>query len=296
MPIITEFEYVKPKTLAEGLKILSKNREKAKILSGGTDLVVKLKDETEKPDIVVDIKGIPGLDRIEFKNNILSIGALATFTDLLESKIVKTRFPLLWETANTVASVGVRNRATIAGNLCSAVPSADSAPALLVYEAVVCARNLKAVRKIPVNKWFAGPKKTVLRADEIVISVEIPLPQKRHAGCYVKMSRYEGEDLAQGGIAVLAFMDNKYKIAACALGPKPERCVKTEAFLNGKEIYDAAIDEAKNLIVKEISPITDIRSSKEYRIHMTQVMLERGLKTAVARLSGKGPRYGEHLI
>jgi carbon-monoxide dehydrogenase medium subunit len=126
--------------------------------------------------------------------------------------------------------------------------------------------------------------------------LELPLPEKKHAGCYMKLSRYEGEDLAQGGIAVLAFADNTYRVAVCALGPKPSRCPKTEAVLNGGKPDKKIIATAKEIILREISPISDIRSSKEYRLHMTQIMLERALDTAIARLSGKGPCYGENNI
>ena len=112
----------------------------------------------------------------------------------------------------------------------------------------------------------------------------------------MKLSRYEGEDLAQGGIAALAFADNTYRVAVCALGPKPARCPKTEAALNGNKLGEKVLAKAKEAILQEVSPITDIRSSKEYRLHMTQIMLERALGTAVARLFGKGPKYGTENI
>ena len=112
----------------------------------------------------------------------------------------------------------------------------------------------------------------------------------------MKLSRYEGEDLAQGGIAALAFADNTYRVAVCALGPKPARCPKTEAVLNGNKLGEKVLAKAKKAILQEVSPITDIRSSKEYRLHMTQILLERALGTAVARLFGKGPKYGTENI
>lgn len=195
-----------------------------------------------------------------------------------------------------MASTGVRNRATLAGNICSAVPSADSAPALAVYDAEVLVRSIRGERRVPMAEWFTGPKKTALAPDELVIAVELRLPEKKHAGCYMKLSRYEGEDLAQGGVAALAFADNTYRVAVCALGPKPVRCSATEAVLNGAKLGDKALEKAKEAILREVSPISDIRSSKEYRLHMTQVMLGRALETAVARLFGKGPKYGSENI
>lgn len=292
MPITAEFEYIKPKDMEEALHVFSLYREKAKALAGGTDLVVHLKENLLRPEVVVDIKCLPELAGLELKEGTLRIGALVTFSDLIESPLIKNKFPLLWEASLTVASVGVRNRATVAGNLCSAVPSADSAPALAVYEAEVLVRGLKGVRRIRIADWFTGPKKTALLPDELVTAVELKLPEKKHAGCYMKLSRYDGEDLAQGGIAALAFSDNTYRLAVCALGPAPGRCPRTEAVLNGARLGEKALSKAKETILQEVSPISDIRSSKEYRLHMTQIMLGRTLETAVARLFGKGPKYG----
>ncbi|MBU2529643.1 MAG: FAD binding domain-containing protein, partial [Elusimicrobia bacterium] len=214
----------------------------------------------------------------------------------IDSSIVKSKFPLIWEMAHTVASVGVRNRATVAGNICSAVPSADSSSVLEVYDAEVVIESLKGQRRIPINDWFLGPKKTVLKKDEIVIAIEIPLPKGKHGGCYAKLSRYEGEDLAQGGISVLAFSNKIYRIAFCALWPKPERAYKAENTLKGKPLNSANIKKAKAELLKQVKPITDMRSGKEYRLHMTGIMLERALNTAFSRINAKGAKYGETVI
>ncbi|HCC46771.1 MAG TPA: FAD-binding protein [Elusimicrobia bacterium] len=296
MPISAEFEYVKPKDMDEALHVFSLYREKARALAGGTDLLVHLKEGLAKPEVLVDLKALEDLGVFKLKGDILRLGALVTFTELIESPVVKSKFPVLWEAALTVASTGVRNRATLAGNICSAVPSADSAPALAVYEAEVLVRGLRGERRIPIENWFTGPKKTALQPDEIVAAVEIKVPAKKHGGCYMKLSRYEGEDLAQGGIAVLAFSDNTYRVAACALGPKPARCPATEAVLAGSKLGPKVLAQAKDAILTELSPISDIRSTKEYRLHMAQIMLGRALESAVARLFGKGARYGAENI
>lgn len=296
MPITTEFEYVKPKDMDEALQVFSLYREKARALAGGTDLIVHLKENIARPEVVVDIKALTELAGFTLKDGVLRLGALVTFSDLIGSVVIEKKFPLLWEASLTVASQGVRNRATVAGNICSAVPSADSAPVLAVYDAEVLVRGMKGERRIPIGEWFTGPKKTALLPDELVTTIELKLPEKKHAGCYMKLSRYEGEDLAQGGIAALAFIDNTYRVAVCALGPKPSRCPKTEAVLNGTKLGEKVLAKAKEAILQEVSPITDIRSSKEYRLHMTQIMLERALEKAVARLFGKGPKYGTENI
>lgn len=293
MPITAEFDYVKPGTLEEALRLLARHGEKARALAGGTDLVVHLKEGHARPDLVLDVKALPELAGLELKGSVLRVGARVTFTELIESSAVRTKFPVLWEASRTVASTGVRNRATLAGNICSAVPSADSAPALALYEAEVLVRSSSAERRIPVADWFTGPKRTALRPGELVTAVELKAPAGKHGGCYMKLSRYEGEDLAQGGIAAMVLADHTYRVAACALGPVPRRCSAAEAALNGSKLSDRVIAGAVAALLPELSPISDIRSSREYRLHMAGVMLERALKAASARLLGKGPKYGE---
>lgn len=295
MPITAEFEYIRPKTMDEALRVLSLYKKTAKILAGGTDLIVQLKENVVSPEMVVDLKAIEGLNKIELSGEMLRLGSLVTFAEIIDSPLVKKHCPLLWEASLTVASTGVRNRATLAGNICSAVPSADSAPVLAVYDAEIVVKSVKGGRRVSIHDWFAGPKRTLLAPEEIVLAVELRLPKEKSGGCYAKISRYEGEDLAQGGIAVLALPDNTYRVAACALGPKPIRCRKTETVLNGNMPAERALAKAKETILKEINPITDIRSTKEYRSHMAAVMLGRAVQAAVGRLSGKGPKYGQQI-
>lgn len=292
MPISAEFEYVKPRDLEEALHVFSLYREKARALAGGTDLLVHLKEGIARPEIVVDVKALEELSGLSAAGDTLRIGARVTFSELIESPLVKSRCPLLREASLTVASTGVRNRATLAGNICSAVPSADSAPVLALYDATVKLRSVKGERSVPLRDWFTGPKTTARLPEELVTAVELRLPEKKHGGSYMKLSRYDGEDLAQGGIAALAFQDNTYRVAFCALGPKPSRCPATEAALNGAKLGEKTLARAREALLAEISPITDIRSSREYRSHMAGVMLGRALETAVARLFGKGPKYG----
>ncbi len=293
MPIATQFEYVKPSGLDEALHTLAMHKEKARPLAGGTDLIVHLKEGFARPEVVVDVKGLRELSGLSLKNGVLRVGALVTFAELLESAAVKKGFPDLWEAAGTVASTGVRNRATLAGNICSAVPSADSAPPLLAHDAVVRVRSHAGERLVSIHEWFAGPKRTALEPDELVVSVELAVPEKKFGACYMKLSRYDGEDLAQGGVEAAVFTDRNYRVAFCALGPVPARALKTEAYLKGKKVTDQTVRQAGHILAGEISPITDSRSSREYRVHMALIMLGRALETAVSRLSGRGPKYGE---
>ena len=295
MPIVQGFEYYKPTSVGEALTILSKHKTPL-LLAGGTDLINNLKSESDQPDAVVDIKGIKALRGIVLKNGVLTIGAGVTFSELIDSKIINTKFPVIAEVARTVGSVGVRNRATMIGNICSAVACADSSPLLIAYEATVVLQAKKGKRKIPIAKWFKGNKRTGIKKNEMVIAVEIPLPAKKHAGCFVKMGRYSGEDLAQASVLILALPENRYRVAFGAVGPVPVRAKKLESLLDGHEVSDDLIAKSKRIIPTIIAPITDIRASKEYRLHMCQVMFARGLKAAVSRFKGNCPAYGHSLI
>jgi carbon-monoxide dehydrogenase medium subunit len=277
------------------VRLLSKYKKPA-VLAGGTDLINNLKIEVEKPDAVIDIKGIKELSGIAYQSGVLSIGAAVTFSELIESRIIGTRFPVIAEVAKTVGSVGIRNRATMAGNICSAVACADSGPLLVAYDAVIVARGPKGKRNVPASKWFKGNKKTDIKKGEMVTAIEIPQPARKHAGCYVKLGRYSGEDLAQASVLILALPGKRYRIAFGSVGPVPIRAAKLEMLLDGRTLSDELVAKCKAVIPAVISPITDIRATKEYRLHMCQIMFERGIKAAASRFAGNGPEYGTRLI
>jgi carbon-monoxide dehydrogenase medium subunit len=255
-------------------------------------LIPWIREDLVEPEVVIDVKGIDGLNEITLKDDSLVIGSLVTFSDLIDSEKIRTRFPLVFEAARLVGSVGIRNRATMVGNICSAVPSCDSGPVLLVHEAVVLSVGSDGERAIPIGDWFVGPKRTSLGTGRMVTSITLPLPRTDQAGSYVKLGRYNGEDLAQASVAVLAMPGNVYRVAFGAVAPTPVRSQRIESFLAGREPSDSVIDEAKKLVGEETSPIGDVRSSREYRRHMLEVMFERGLRAAAARLGGEGPAYG----
>jgi CO/xanthine dehydrogenase FAD-binding subunit len=292
MPIAHEFEYVKPASLEDVVAILAERGTAAQVLAGGTDVVAQLRDDAIAPEVVVDIKGVPGLADIETVGERLFIGPLVTFTDLIESELIRESFPLFYEMAVNVASKGVRNRATIAGNICSAVPSCDAGPVLLVHDARVLVLGPEGERSVPIDEWFTGPRKTDLRHGELVVGLELPASARACAGSYVKLRRYRGEDLAQASVAVLVSPDYEYRVAFGAAGPRPARARKLEAAIKGKEPSDEMLAVARKAVTRETSPITDIRATAEYRAHMLEVMLERGIRAAVARLNGSGPEYG----
>ena len=184
MTIAHEFNYLRPDTLDEALDVLAESPGETRVLAGGTDLVPWLRDEAIAPELVVDIKRIHGLDQLEDLEDAVSIGALVTFADLLRSPTARDQLPLLVEAAGTVGSTGIRNRATLVGNICSAVPSCDAGPALLSYEAKVEIAGEDGVRRIPIGDWFRGPRRTALGRAEIVTRVIVPIPEGGHGAAY----------------------------------------------------------------------------------------------------------------
>ncbi|HAR41440.1 MAG TPA: FAD-binding protein, partial [Bdellovibrionales bacterium] len=277
MSITNDFEYVKPKSLAETLKILVKNKN-AMVLAGATDLVGSLKERTVAPDLVIDIKGLKELKKIEKKGGAIHIGALVTFSELIESKLVGKRMPVLVEISKKVASVGIRNRATFIGNICSAVPCLDSGPVLVAMGGFVHVKSRLRTRKIPAEKWFIHARKTARKPGELVIGASIPLPREKNGACYIKLGRYQGEDLAQASVFVHLSLKNKiplYQIAFGSVAPVPRRAHRIEKALNGRKLNHELVTEARNLVASVVTPITDIRATREYRLLMCEVMLER---------------------
>jgi len=292
--IAHEFEYRRPTTLTEATKYLADHSGSVRILAGGTDLVAWLRDDAVAPDLVVDIKNIPDLHDIKVDGDTLHIGSLVTFTDLIESDLIKEHAPLLAEMAETVASPGIRNRATMVGNICSAVPSCDAGPVLLAFNTSVHLTGPTGERSVDINDWFVGLRQTARTDDEVVTHLTIKLRQ--HGGVYVKLMRYAGEDLAQAAVGIVVYPDHEYRVAFGAVAPTPIRSTRIEDALRGKPLDDAVIAEVVAMVPDEISPITDMRATAEYRTHVTKVMLKRGLVAAVERLVGSGPAYGTRLI
>ena len=296
MAIAHDFAYVRPASIDAAVKELAAAAGTARVLAGGTDVVPWLRDDLIEPELLVDIKSIPGLSSIGRQGDTLELGALVTFSDVIGSEVIHDAAPMLVEMAHMVASVEVRNRATLAGNLCSAVPSLDAGPALLVYDATVRLVGESGPRTVPLSGWFVGPKETRLSTDEIVTGITVPLPTADHGAAFLKLARYAGEDLAQANLAILLTAERDYRLAFGAVAPTPFRAGSIEALLHGKPLDGVLLTKAALLVDEEMAPIADVRASAEYRTHMCRVMLARGLRAADSRLAGAGPPYPAHLI
>ena len=296
MSITCEFEYAKPAGLKQALALLARPVAGGAVaLAGGTDLVAWLRDGAVSPGFLVDIKGLGELRGIRLKAGKLWIGSNTTFAEIIESPLVRRHAPLLAESSGMVASVGVRNRATVGGNICSAVPCCDSGPTLLVYEAKIHVATSRGTKSIPATKWFLGPRRTALAKGSLVLGMSLPLA--RHAGAFAKLKRYRGEDLAQASVGVRVDAKGVWRVAYGSVAPTPIRGPKVERLLKGVKKPDAALlKKAAALAEAEVAPITDIRSSEVYRRLMVGVMLKRAVKLAAARLAGRGPDYGINVM
>ena len=280
-----EFEYLKPNSIKETISILSRFGEKAQILNGGTDLIVGIRDKILQPEYVVDIKTIPHLNKITYNEREgLTIGTTVTLNEISDSKIVRTHYPILAEACKTVGSYLVRNRATLVGNICNASPAADTAPSLLVLDAKVNIVGPDGEKIVPLNQFFVGVKKNILKKEEVVISVIVPPLRDKWTGVYLKQGRRKDVDLATVGVAVVCIRD-EIRIALGAVAPIPVRVFKTEELLKGKIIDEPLLEETAKSALAEVSPISDIRSSKEYRKEIVKVLIRRAILQAKGRYS-----------
>jgi CO/xanthine dehydrogenase FAD-binding subunit len=283
---LPKFGYLAPATLDEALSLLAQHKGRAKVIAGGTDLIPKLKRrETAAPDYVINLKGIPGLDKIKQDGGGLNIGALATIVAVETSPQIHQKFAILAQAAQSMASPQVRNRGTIAGNICNAVPSADSAPALLTLGAKLKIISLKGERTVNIEDFFTGPNQTALNNEELLTEIQIPAMPPGSKGVYLKLSPRRAMDLAIVGVAaVVTAQDGVCKdirIALGAVAPTPTRAEKAEAILKGQKLNDNLIGKAAKAAAAQAKPIDDHRASAEYRRDMVEVLVRRAIKQAI---------------
>lgn len=271
------FDYYAPTTLEEAFALLGQFGLDAKLMNGGTDVVIQLREKLISPKVVIDIKRIPGLNELAFdEENGLTIGACVTMNELGGSALVGERYPTLSKAALSVGSKQVRNRATCIGNIVNASPLADTATPLLAHDAVVVAHSAAGVREIPLEEFFVFVRKTSLEPGEIVTAIRVPqLPGSR--GEFSKISRRREVDLSTICATVLKTGDG-YRIAYGAVAPTPIRLKKTEELLSSEPLTEERIQRAVELARAEVSPIDDVRASRDYRLEVVGVVLARSLR------------------
>jgi len=290
---LPEIECFFPKTMGEALSLLKRYNGKARVFTGGTDLLPKMKRREVVPRYLIGLNGIPDLTFIKYeKEKGLRIGTATTLNEILESSIVHRRYPILLEAVSQMASTQVRNVGTIGGNLCNAVPSADTAPPLIVLGAQlkIVGPNPRKERRVLVEDFFKGPDRTVLDSNELVSEIQIPPPSSKAYGTYIKHTLRREMDLAIVGVAVWFVLDSKknickdVKIALGAVAPIPMRAKKAEAILRGKPLDEDLIESAATMASEESKPIDDIRGSAEYRREMVKVLTKRAIQQSLEKI------------
>jgi carbon-monoxide dehydrogenase medium subunit len=265
------FEYARPASLADAVALLAEHGSDARVLAGGTDLVIGLRDRTLTPLVVVDVKRVPELaPSIAQVDGVLRISAGTTMTDLVESPLVERLYPALVEAARIVGSIQIRNRATLAGNQCNASPAADTAPPLLVYGASLSVAGPDGLREIALDDFFVRSGVTTLGRGELVTAITLPLPEGRIGSAFQRRTRRRGHDLASVTVAVAVDGAGSTRLAFGSLGPRPLLFVDTDV--------ESAIAAARP------SP-TSMRASPDYRLAMLRVLIDRAVATARERLA-----------
>ena len=284
---MNEFEYLRPSNLVETLTYLSNYNGKSKVVAGGTDLVLLLQQGIVQPAHIIDITNVPELSYIREEDGHLRIGAATKMRDIETSKLVRTRIPMLAEASQLVGEIGVRNIATVGGNLVNASPAADSAPPLLVLDASLKARNANAERTIKLTDFFVHVKKTVLATDELVTEVSVPIPPPKSGGAFFRLAKRGGNVISIVSAAAFLTMNGKVcsaaRIAMGSVAPTPIRIKSAERILEGKELTEANIRAAAQKAFEEIKPISDIRASAEYRRDTSMVYVRKAIEEALKR-------------
>lgn len=283
--------YFRPKTVEEAVSLRASYGKEASLLAGGTDLLNLMRNRALMPKCVIDITGIAELSYVKVdETGTLRIGALATLRAVGESKEVKEGWPLLGEAIARMGMTQLRNMGTVAGNICRASPSADSAPALLVMEASVKIAGPGGTRVMPLVRFFKGPGETALNDNEILTEIQVPKLPAGAGAAFLKLTRV-AEDLAKVNVASVLVVENgvckEARIALGGVAPTPIRVGKAEEVLKGNKLNDELIDLAGSKAADETRPITDMRSTAEYRKELSKVLVSRAIKMSWERVQGK---------
>ena len=285
--IPASFEYLRPKTVSEAIGLLQQHGDDAKILSGGQSLIPMMKLRLARPPYLIDINRIPGLSYVKEEGGYLKIGGLTREAELEASPVVRSKYPIIVETAHVIADPQVRNLATVGGNLAHGDPANDHPATMLALGAQVVATGPKGERTIPIENFFLSLFSTALKPDEILTEIRIPIPPPRSGGAYFKLERKVG-DFATAAVAVQITLDNQglcqsAGIGLTNVGPTPLKARKAEDFLRGKKLDEANISQAAQLAADESAPSADLRGPVEYKKGLVKELAKRALSRARER-------------
>jgi CO/xanthine dehydrogenase FAD-binding subunit len=281
-------EYLAPKSVSEALQFLGKWKGRAKLVAGGTNVIPDVRVKAVEAQVLIDLSRVRNLAYVKDEKQKIRIGALTTMSELVDSKVIQKYAPLLHDAVSQIGNPLVRNRATLAGNLADASPAADSAVPLLALDAkVVVEKHKTKPREVPIDRFFVGPNKTVLKRDELVREVVVFKPGPSARMAYSKFGLRNAMAVSVVSIGVCLAIEKgkctKARIGLGAVAPTPIRVYEVEEVLAGQLITEELIQRCCQVVQAEIHPITDVRASLEYRRSMTSVLLGRLLRQASLR-------------
>ena len=281
------FEYLRPKTIPEAVKMLEQHGAEAKILSGGQSLIPMMKLRLARPGFLIDINRIAGLSYVKEEGGYLKIGGLTREAELEASPLVRTKYPILLDTAHVIADPQVRNMATVGGNLAHGDPANDHPATMMALGAQVVATGPKGERVISIENFFLSLFSTALEPEEILTEIRIPIPPARSGGAYFKLERKVG-DFATAAVAAQLTLDEKgicqkVGIGLTNVGPTPVKARKAEEFLRGKKLDEANRKQAAQLAADESTPSPDLRGPVEYKKGLVKELTKRALSRAFER-------------
>jgi len=292
--VMQAFDYAAPESVEEVVSLLEGKNGDARILAGGTDLIVQLREGRRNAKIIIDVKNISELTQITFDpSNGLRIGAAASCSEICDNPDVSEHYPGLVDGVSLIGGVQIQNRASVGGNLCNASPAADSIPALIVHEAVCNIVGPKGSRTMPVEAFCVAPGKNALDSGEFLSSIDIPTPREKSGAGYLRFIPRNEMDIAVVGAGASVVLDadgKKFVSARIALGavaPTPLLASAAGDFLSGKEVTRENVKEAVRMAQEIAKPITDLRGTAEHRKHLVAVLVERALDKAIERAGGQ---------
>jgi aerobic carbon-monoxide dehydrogenase medium subunit len=291
-PGLPEFDYIRPKSLAEASQFLADHPGEARPFLGGTDVFVRMRDGIRKEEYLVDVKNLDGMTEIRFDPEIgLNLGAAVNMNKVAASSEIRKYYPFLVQACQTVASYQLRTRATIVGNICNASPAGDTTGACLVSDAYLHIHGLDGFRHQPLAGFFLGPGKTTLKPGDFVTGITFPPPRPGQAGTYLKLGRNALGDLAIVGVTVLGYPDAglpsgfRFRIALASVAPIPLVPTQAETLLAENQITDSSIAEAAQAAMEACRPIDDVRGSAIYRRLMVRNLTRKALHQVWGELS-----------
>jgi len=275
---IPDYQLFTPINLAAALELLASEPTRWRPFAGGTDLMVQLEAGKLRDTNYVNIWNLPDLRTFEVTETHVSLGALTTFTEIQSYAILREEFPMLCQAASETGGLAIQNRGTLGGNIVNASPAADSPPALLAYDAELELISINGGRWVPYHGFHTGYKEMIIRSDEMLSRIRLPRPSKDLQQYYRKVGTRKAQAIAKISFAATAETDGrkieKVRIALGSVAPIPLRCVGTEKFLAGQGLNRSLSAAARLELAREISPIDDIRSTKDYRLQVSLNLLE----------------------